>query len=175
MTNKLDSVLTAAQIQELEEELRPPLDSVPETHIQGKKHGGKRVGAGRPKDEHSIRGQLRTATESDAKGGKRYKHSYTMYEIRSGRFVMERAHVLVTLLQVAVDKRTRALNTRGERKTLLSLKGAVDICRLDKDKQVEALMLCGLLQEFVRQYKDDDDDFLGEKAKMLDKRMRGEL
>jgi len=131
-----------------------------------KSHGGKRAGAGRPKDPESIRSKFAAAVASD-KTGKPWKHSYTLYEIRLGTFISNHAHILVLLLHMAPDKSTRARNTRGEHQTLLTLNAAANIAKHDKDRQIEILKVMGVLRKFVEQYKDDDDKLFGDRARQL--------
>jgi hypothetical protein len=132
-----------------------------------KNHGGKRKGAGRPKDPGSIRSRYAEAVESD-KTAKPYKHSYTLYEVRMHSFLSNHAHPLVLLLNMTPDKSTRARTTTCEHRPFLSLNAAVRIARLDEEKQIEVVKLScqGLLRKFMEQYK-DDPGFLGDKARMM--------
>jgi hypothetical protein len=128
-----------------------------------KMHGGKRAGAGRPKNPDSIRSQLAQAKERAAKLAESHKRSIdgsTFYSIWAERFLQKQdkdIQQLITVLRMAPDKNTCGLTVEGEQKGFLSLHSAMTITKLIPE--LRSMILIPRIKRFVAQYKDEDGMF----------------
>jgi hypothetical protein len=123
-----------------------------------KTHGGNRAGSGRPKNPDSIRSKLAKAVALGA------THSRTAYQVWSSNFIMEHGHPFLGMLMIVWDKNTRALNSEGAHKGIISRHQAVTIAGLHEDVQLDFLV--EPLHTFVQQYK-DDKGAVGDRAREI--------
>jgi hypothetical protein len=114
-------------------------------------HGGKRPGAGRPRSDDSIRGQLESAAANP-----KCTHSFTRWEVARDLYVSNHAHTLVLWLAEALDKSRRV----AEQKRLISRARAYQIAHIPKDRQPHHLRLfhSHVLHKAVEQYGQSPND-----------------
>jgi hypothetical protein len=103
-------------------------DLISSDMLRKSSHGGKRVGAGRPRSYDSVRDQLEQANEhADEWGG------YTRYEIERDSYLLKHAHVLLIWLSSMPDKTVHGWQNSGQRwKPLMSRARAYKIAHLPK-------------------------------------------
>jgi hypothetical protein len=97
------------------------------------KRGGKRAGAGRPRSEDSIRGQLAAAAEAAA-ANQKWNHTYTRWEVVREGYVSKYACRLVSVLSYYRDP-----TSRDPEKKLLSAYQAYKIAHASWAEQLEIL------------------------------------
>jgi len=117
------------------------------------KRGGRRPGAGRKADSHSIRGSLKQATDGRERG-ENWTHSFTKWEIERDSYISNHAHRLIIFLSLIEDGSGRPNHP------VLSRHAAYQIAHLDKSIQPKILLMthANKLQRLYEMHGDSPHD-----------------
>jgi len=112
-------------------------------------HGGRRPGAGRPKNPDSLRSRL---AEAEAEGADGW---FTLYEVWRDEYISKHGHFLVRWLRSRLPAMDLPTTARVNRKYFLGPSQALRLAGLAKELQPECLVAWhrGILEKVVATYR----------------------